>query len=294
MILNTIASIIRHPLGRRNKLAALCRFFRWQIGSRLVPGPVVFHWVNDSRLIVGKSEHGLTFNLYCGLHEFIEMAFCLHFLRPADVFFDIGANYGSYTVLASSVIGARTYSFEPVNTSFLRLVQNIRINNVESIVSANNIGLAAEERQLCFSADQNCTNHVIDSASIAGVKQMQLVKKADSFVDDGIPALMKIDVEGFEAEVLTGAKAILSSNLLKAIIIELNGSGARYGHQDASIRAELQKSGFSEYFYEPFKRRLELADGRRQSENCIFIRDLNFVAERILSAPGFEVFGRRI
>jgi hypothetical protein len=40
-------------------------------------------------------------NIYAGLHEFGDMAFVLHFLRAGDLFADVGANIGSYTVLAS-------------------------------------------------------------------------------------------------------------------------------------------------------------------------------------------------
>ena len=44
--------------------------------------------------------HGVTGNVYCGLHDFAEMSFMLHLLRAGDLFADIGANVGSYTVLA--------------------------------------------------------------------------------------------------------------------------------------------------------------------------------------------------
>ena len=56
---------------------------------------------------------GATGNIYAGLHEFADMAFTLHFLRPDDLFLDVGANIGSYTLLASGVCKARTISFEP-------------------------------------------------------------------------------------------------------------------------------------------------------------------------------------
>jgi hypothetical protein len=56
----------------------------------------------------------LTGNLYAGLHEFSEMGFLLHLLRQNDLFVDVGANLGSYTVLASAVCQARNIAFEPV------------------------------------------------------------------------------------------------------------------------------------------------------------------------------------
>ena len=46
---------------------------------------------------------GATGNIYCGLYEFLDMAFLLHFLRNGDLFGDIGSNIGSYTVLATGL-----------------------------------------------------------------------------------------------------------------------------------------------------------------------------------------------
>lgn len=57
----------------------------------------------------------------------------------------------------------------------------------------------------------------------------------DSIWTDDVPALIKIIVEGFETEVLLGAKQTLENDTLKAIIIELNDSGDRYGYDDNLI-----------------------------------------------------------
>ena len=111
MFLQTIKFIINHPLNRGHKLTSILRYVKWQIGSRLVPGAVVFEWINGSKFIVRNGATGLTGNIYTGLHEFSDMGFLLHVLRPADLFVDIGANVGSYTILACSAIGARGIAF---------------------------------------------------------------------------------------------------------------------------------------------------------------------------------------
>ena len=59
---------------------------------------------------------GATGNVYCGLHEFEDMALVLHALRPRDLFVDVGANVGSYTVLGGQparVALASNPSLEP-------------------------------------------------------------------------------------------------------------------------------------------------------------------------------------
>src|SRR5680860_1499440 len=48
-LLNTIEFIINHPLIRGNKLSSIIRFARWQVGSRLVPGAIVYDWISDTK-----------------------------------------------------------------------------------------------------------------------------------------------------------------------------------------------------------------------------------------------------
>lgn len=101
---------------------------------------------------------------------------------------------------------------------------------------------------------------------------------------------MKIDVEGFETEVLTGSNRILKNQTLKAIIIELNGSGERYGYFDKDIHNSLISLGFQPAAYAPFSRNLELKESYGET-NTIYIRDFEFVRERLTSAKEYKIFG---
>jgi Met-10+ like-protein len=85
--------------------------------------------------------HGATGNIYCGLHEFAEMAFTLHLLRPGDLFADIGANVGSYTVLAAGVCGARVVAVEPGPAAGAALAKNIALNRLGDRVSVAAVAL---------------------------------------------------------------------------------------------------------------------------------------------------------
>ena len=75
--------------------------------------------------------------------------FCI-FLRPSDLFIDIGANVGSYTILASSEINAKTIAIEPVPSTFENLIDNISINKMQEKVKALNIGLGSKEWENCI------------------------------------------------------------------------------------------------------------------------------------------------
>ena len=83
-------------------------------------------------------------------------------------------------------------------------------------------------------------------------------------------SLMKIDVEGYESEVLFGMKKALNSKFLKAIIIELNGLGEKYGFSDIEIHELLMKNNFA-CAYNPYDRNLSKAN-IGSSDNIIYIK----------------------
>ena len=57
-------------------------------------------FTDRARLLVSRGMYGATQNVYCGLNDFEDMSFVLHYLRQDDIFLDVGANIGAYTVLA--------------------------------------------------------------------------------------------------------------------------------------------------------------------------------------------------
>ena len=81
-------------------------------------------FVEGTKLNIEPGQTISTGNYYVGLLEFEEMAFAIHFLDNSDIFFDIGANIGSYSILASGISKSRTIAFEPIESTFLQLEKN--------------------------------------------------------------------------------------------------------------------------------------------------------------------------
>ncbi|HRX63317.1 MAG TPA: hypothetical protein P5260_19180 [Candidatus Competibacter sp.] len=127
-ILNTLSFLLSHPLGQGRKLQILRRYFGWQIGAR--HGWCLVRWSANLPTVVTcwfDRATGATGNVYVGLHEFEDMAFVLHFLRAGKLFVDIGANVGSYTMLATACVKARCIAFEPGANGFAWLERNVRL-----------------------------------------------------------------------------------------------------------------------------------------------------------------------
>jgi len=287
---HTLRFIVNHPLNRDHKALALARFLKWQIGSRLVPGAVVVDWVSGTRVIARRGETGFTQNIYCGLQDFEEMAYVLHVMTSQDLFIDVGANVGSYTLLCCAVRGARGYCFEPVPSTYRRLLDNLLLNELSSRVRALNIGVADEDGELPFSTQENCTNHVILNSETSAASIRVPVQKLDSILSGESPSLIKMDVEGFETSVLQGAQKTLASTSLHSLLIELNGSGKRYGVDEGHIFRLLSNYGFSPYRYSPFNRQLDLLPAKvTGSGNVLFVRNEAGVQERIHNAPTVRV-----
>lgn len=284
--------IWNHPLASKNKPRALYNFFSWQISQSLYRRPVKRRFVSESFLVIEKGMVGATGNIYTGMAEFEDMAFLLHVLRPDDIFVDAGANVGAYTILASKNCGATTFAYEPVPETFSFLKRNVIINELTGKVHLSQAGLSDLTGKLYFTSHLDSMNHVATEKDLSNAIQVPVVCLDDE-LGEKTPQVVKIDVEGFEWKVLNGALRILSSAQLKAIIIELNGSALKYGFSEDSIHSLLYENGFRPYNYDPFSKRFTLLETFGQY-NTIYIKDMNWVEERVRTSKGFRVLGMTI
>jgi FkbM family methyltransferase len=276
--------LTRHPLTEKHPVKAYGRFLRWQFASRLIGAGVIVPFVDNTQIAVNTGMAGATGNIYVGLMEFVDMSFVLHFLTDDDLFGDVGANVGVYSILASGVRRAHTVAIEPVPSTVASLRRNVAVNDLGDLVEVRSIGVGAEKGTLRFSSEQDAMNHVITTDEGINVSVLPL----DDVFDKRIPNLLKIDVEGFESMVLKGGARVLGDTGLKAIIIELNASGRRYGFDDRAIDAQLRDLGFKSFAYNPWTRALSPA-ASTGSQNTIYIRDLEFVERRLKAAKPFRV-----
>jgi FkbM family methyltransferase len=288
-IIHTVRFIAGHPLNKGTKFVAVMRFIRWQISYRIFKAPIICDFGEQSKLIIVPGMTGATQNMYCGLQEFNDMGFLLHFLREEDHFIDVGANIGSYTVLAAKEIGSVVSSFEPVPSTFKSLNDNIRINYIETLVTTYNIALGDANSLIAFTENKDTTNHAVLEKAADTIQVP--IKKLDDILKVTQKCLLKIDVEGFESRVIKGMGSLLKNNYLVAIIIELNGLGSRYGYKDLEIHQEIVAAGFYAYQYDPFERTLVQLQ-KPGNANTLYIRDLGFVKERLETAKVFEILGK--
>lgn len=156
-------------------------------------------------------------------------------MSPGEILYDIGANVGMYTIWASQTSGVKVYAFEPESQNYALLNKNILAN--KSNAEAYCIAISDEMRfdKLYLStmmAGGSCHNFAenIDykykprQGNFAqGCFAMTLSDLVES-AHFPMPNYIKIDVDGIEPKVISGAHEVLSSPELVSVLIELNSN----------------------------------------------------------------------
>lgn len=149
----------------------------------------------------------------------------LSYAQPGMTILDIGAHIGYYTVKLGAKVGAtgRVMAFEP-NPKVNRVcLENIKINRLSGMTFLHKFALGdkAGKAKLTYS------NSNMTSANLLGDQDADFSFDVDVFrLDDIVPEdqsvdLIKLDAEGFEAQILAGANGVLSRSPQCAIMIEL-------------------------------------------------------------------------
>lgn len=152
-----------------------------------------------------------------------------------DVFLDIGANVGMYTVLAAATRGVTVFAFEPESQNYALLNRNIHDNGLAGRVVAFCTALSdttAFDRLYLseFSPGGSCHSfgesidyrgEALQSPFVQGCFSTTV----DALVAQGtmpVPTYVKIDVDGIEPKVMAGARATLMDRRVRSLLIEIN------------------------------------------------------------------------
>lgn len=176
-----------------------------------------------------KEDKGLESGIYYhGTYERGFLDFLKKNLKNGDVFFDVGANIGLVSLFAGKLVGenGKVFSFEPHPEVYNDLQENIRINSFKNILSFN-IGLGNENKKMTLFSNLNVNrgaSSLIQPSDPSGEFKV-VVKKLDDFLEENLIKrvdFVKIDVEGFELEVLKGMSHLLNTENPPVLIVEFS------------------------------------------------------------------------
>ncbi|NJK36478.1 MAG: FkbM family methyltransferase [Oscillatoriales cyanobacterium RM2_1_1] len=161
---------------------------------------------------------GLQFNagpagLACarGTYEMPLQRALAQYLKPAGVFYDIGANVGFFTAIAAKLVGpaGQVYAFEPVPENAERIHQNIQLNQFRNVGVLEKAVSNTNGQGILLLAD-HCGGATLATAGLPpdlrGKMTVDLVRIDDLVSQARIkpPTVVKVDVEGAEIEALEG------------------------------------------------------------------------------------------
>jgi len=155
--------------------------------------------------------------------------------RPDEVLVDIGANVGMYTIFSAMTRRVRVYAFEPESQNYGLLNRNIVANGLDERVKAYCLALSnytglGELHLSQFVAGGSChsldepVNHMHAPVKPA-FSQGCFATSLDELVADNtvpVPDHIKIDVDGFEPAVVSGAEKTIRTGKVRSLLIEIN------------------------------------------------------------------------
>ena len=195
-----------------------------------------------------------------------EIKFLTKILRKGDVFLDIGSNYGYYSLIAAKKVCSRgkVYAIEPVAKTFYRLERNIKLNKIKNILPF----------RLAFSSSNGMFPMNISQEGYDAWNSLGKPTAGDNYdveiietqrLDDFIQAnylmrkikMVKIDVEGWEYEVLNGGLKFFSEQETLIIQLEFNEAALHGAGSSSKILIEkITSLGYKLYRYDGKKNEL--------------------------------------
>lgn len=183
-----------------------------------------------------------------------EIDFLRKFIKPGDTVIDVGANIGTHVVAFSRMVGkgGKVFAFEPQPRIFKILEANIQLNHLENVLFADKAVGADQIEILIPTLPPDTERFNFGSVGLTGSSpgicgEMITI---DSFADELSPSLIKIDVEGMEAEVILGANKTIK-RCKPVLFVENNGDDSK------AIARALDDVGYFAYwvfgpYFNPF------------------------------------------
>lgn len=282
---------------RRRKQLERERIYSW-VGYPF-PGTQKFIYVlpEGARIYLYRNDK-LSELIYAQNYEASERRFVLDYLKPGDVFIDVGANIGLFSIIAALSVGknGQVISFEPASATYRRLCENIHLNDMASIIQTYLLAVSniRETRQFNVSKgiyaawnsfavpvcdDRRFSKQMVDSVTLDDVVASNALPKI---------SLLKVDVEGWELYVLWGAQSLLSSDQAPDILIEFTeATAASVGISLKEVYDWLIEQGYAFYRCNGQEKNIwrEFYTGNYPYDNLLATKDI----EQVIARTGYRL-----
>lgn len=202
-----------HPSHRGRRTAAIGRAVRYQVKTQMLGKPTLLPIGEHSQVIAYPGEIDPIFSVVRNPPDWPEMLVWRRYLRPGDLFVDVGANIGLYTIYTAE-LGAEVIAVEPNAQSAARVHEHLELNDLQAEVVEK--ALSDSPGVVHMTSDLDVLNHIVEDPE-AGVAVEATT--LDELIGDRTAAV-KIDVEGSEERVLLGARKALAEQRISVLQLE--------------------------------------------------------------------------
>lgn len=157
--------------------------------------------------------------------ELFSLDFIKCFLKDSEVVFDIGANVGYYALLESCLsFKGKIFAIEPVPQNYELLKKNIMLNGFKNVTILNCAIGDKNGSDKMFIYDKCNWSSFLRNPGGKIINEIEVpILTLDAFVNNyTFPTFIRMDVEGFEYQIIMGACDLLRSNLPLKLCIELH------------------------------------------------------------------------
>lgn len=169
-------------------------------------------------------------------------------LQPGDIFYDIGANAGYFTLVGAKKVmpSGKVFAFEPVPFNATVIKKQIQLNGLQEYCVVKPLAVSNCSKTVLFTVPQrNANAHIasIDAPNVNADGEQIEVKTVtlDEFVQvHPFPTLIKMDIEGAEVVALEGAETLLSDSNAPIMLISTHSE-----QLDRNVKQLLSEYGYT-------------------------------------------------
>jgi FkbM family methyltransferase len=241
-VTSVVRAVTEHPANRHRRAGALAHLIVCEIRARATGAPVVTVLGSHSRIRAHLHRGGSWRVVRANPPDWPEMTAWRKHLRPGDLFVDVGAHAGVYTIWALDA-GAEVIAVEPHPELVAQLRDNLALNGYRADVVEAALGAASGTMRL--SGPDLLRGHLVlgDDPESSGFDVR--VDTLDALLAERVVAGVKVDVEGAERLVLQGAQHALAAHRIRLLQLEWNDcSTALLGEDRGSVAALLRDFGY--------------------------------------------------
>lgn len=238
-MLQTVNTLARRWMNR----------FRWY-GAKMIKKKYIKSTILGRPMILDLANDGISYALSVyGIREEDHIAIVQYVIKPGDIVLDIGANIGFYALMEADLVGAsgHVYAIEPDTRNLALLEKNVALNEFQDRITIHPGGMSDHDGiEKMYVAQKTNLNTFVSPDDHAFLAPHLVADTADihmTSIDAFVqkhnikPTMIRMDIEGYEVEVLRGARETLAGAETFAILMELHPDAYSPDH---SLEAELR------------------------------------------------------